>query len=1204
MATIIKQPTSLSFSKNLKKFEISASSEIRFKLSQGGSLIVDESYLPNSQGRVIIDVENVISNYLVTAIPVGNIYVQTEVVKTFSAQVDSLPEINFTVVRGGVENLADTATNFLISNWLTWQPQVKKVTYSQPEWLTYYATEAAVIKVRFYLKDGSSTVVVVNNQTPGTCVSYNMQFAYIMTLAEGEKFGYYDVWVENSTGTRLTYIQRYVYRDAEDQDEMFVFENSLGGVDTSCMTGESNFTPEVVYQQGTYDDVAVQVDNYFTRLYDKSTGWISKQEGNWLFDFFNSYGRYKLVDGVLRKITLQDSSISDSSQEDLKSYSFVYRFSEDRGLLNIPRSMDVPPANLEISTPESLFFLAPRLVDFQSAELEDELLFPVQSPFTEFWQKLSWGAIWQFLYDKILASAIGLMAHVHDNLAVLGKLSEDGGNLLYGGAPVSGGGSDSGLQLGESSLTAYRGDRGKIAYDHSQSSDVHFADVPNDDTTYARNNKQWVPLPTPGGAAVRLSTNKQVFEYDKDGNLVTPGDYSWIYTTLFNISADTIYYQFSKNGTTLQNTTASVLSYVPPATYSSPDVITVVVRKGYANGTVIATDTISMYGIKPGADGQDAYTVVLSNPAHAFSADANGNVTDYSGSGTDIRVRKGIVALDYGAGPLTFSVSAAGTNINPGTASTVNANIRRYGNANNMISASAAINFTITVRDENSVETVFTQVMTFAISKAGQDGTDGDDGAPGADGQDAYTVVLSNPAHAFPADANGNVTDYSGSGTDIRVWKGIVALDYGAGPLTFSVSAAGTNVNPGTASTVNANIRRYGNANNMISASAAINFTITVRDKNSVETVFTQVMTFAISKAGQDGTDGEDGAPGPVGPSLVFRGEYNAAATYVGNSKRIDMVKYTANGKYYAALADAGSFSGKAPIDAQYWEIADGQFEFVATKLLFAESTYVRNLIAEQLKTAESGRRVEINAGDKQQVAIYDAFESLKVLVKPEPISTLSVIQSGSATAYQSPTADVATKTTAWSTPNFGTVTYRQESASFAVTLDGTLEIEIGNISLTAGKSDGTYCAALSTVSVILEKYTYGTWNYVALIGSCSEYESSKSVSETIKGLTAGTYRLVAVHEHFSWTDWIEGMPVIQDSCSAFSRWNYYSGSAFSITIRRVIAQTEIGTDGIASIWATNKYFHFSQNGLFVKMGTKTFEVSESGVKINGIIHS
>lgn len=476
MATIIQQPTSLSFSKNLKKFEISASSEIRFKLSQGGSLIVDESYLPNSQGKVIIDVENVIANYLTTAVPVGNLFNQSSAVKTFSAQVDTLPPITFTVIRGGVENLSDTTANFLASNWLTWQPQVKRVTYSQPEWLTYYAISTSHVKVRYYLKDENSQTITVGTLGAGACYSVNMQFAHIMTLLTGEKYGYYDVWIEDNSGQRLTYIQRYVYRDAEDQDEIFVFENSLGGIDTVCMTGSSNFTPEVVYHQGSYDDVAIQIDNYFTRLYDKSTGWISKQEGNWLFDFFNSYGRYKLVDGVLRKITLQDSSISDSSLEDLKSYSFIYRFSEDRGLLNIHRSMDVPPVNLEISIPDNLFFLAPRLVDFQSAALVDELLFPVQSPFSQFWQKLSWGAIWQYLYDKVLASAIGLMAHVHDNFSVISALSEDSGKLKYKGESII---PDTGLgvQLGESSQTAYRGDRGKTAYDHSQNNNIHFANL-------------------------------------------------------------------------------------------------------------------------------------------------------------------------------------------------------------------------------------------------------------------------------------------------------------------------------------------------------------------------------------------------------------------------------------------------------------------------------------------------------------------------------------------------------------------------------------------------------------------------------------------------------------------------------------------------------------------------------------------------------
>ncbi len=1065
MATLLQQPDLYSFSGNLKKIIIASDNNIVFQLKKESTVLIETSYSPDLNGRIEIDIKKVVEDTLVSTLPVGD---QSSDFSEFSFIIDAGAQQLFYAFEGGVDA---TVTNvWFTQNFLTWQPQTAYVTWQQPQFLSYISLQNSVLKAKGYFKDEEDQVIDLATFYANKINTTSLQYATLPDKFGGLQPLYVDVWVENIGGDRLSYIQRFILKNATADDDYFLFKNSLGGWDSVVLTGmlknEGNSDPKSY----TQDDVTNEYQVDYLEKFSKNTGYFTSEHHRiWVNEFFKTNERYFLSQkGIFERINVTSSSLF-SQKRNPSAFDFTFTLSKSTKYLNLPR-VDNPESPLELVGPEEvLFFLAPRLSEFSEATLTDDILFPVQSPFLRVWKKTSWGAIWEFLYTKLFESTIGQLAHLHSNLPVIANFSEQEGKLKYKGESIIPDGG-LGVQLGESSTTAYRGDRGKIAYDHSQSTEVHFADVPNNDATYGRKNKQWVALTTPGSAAVRLSTNKQVFEYDDAGNIIDADAYAFIYTSLFNISGDSIYYEFRLNGNTLQNGIWSVLTYVPPAIYGSPDVISVYVRVGSASSSVIAFDTISMYGIKPGADGQDA-----------------------------------------------------------------------------------------------------------------------------------YTIVLSNPAHAFPADANGNVTDYSGSGTDIRVWKGIVALDYGAGALTFSVSAAGTNVNSGTASTVNANIRRYGNANNMVSATAAINFTISVRDENSAETVFMQVMTFAISKAGQDGEDGNDGSPGP---SLVFRGEYNAAATYVGNSKRIDMVKYTTNGKYYAALMTAGSFSGIAPIDSQYWQIADGQFEFVATKLLFAESTYVRNLIAEQLKTAESGRRVEINAGDKQQIAIYDASESLKVLVKPEPISTLAVIQSGSATANHSTTADVATKNSNWATPNFGSITYRQESATFVVTLDGTLEIEIGAISLTAGKSDGTYCAALSTVSVILEKYTYGAWNFVALIGSCSEYESSKSVSETIKGLTAGTYRLVAVHEHFSWTDWISGMPEIQDSCSAFSRWNYYSGSAFAITVRRVIAQTEIGTDGIASIWATNKYLHFSQNGLFIKMGTKTFEVSEAGVKINGIIHN
>ena len=474
MATILTHPDSLSLSSNLKRFEIAASSEVRFILSQGSAVIIDESYYPNPEGRIIIDVREVINGYLSTAIPTSNIFQQAGVMKTFSADINS-EVITFVAIKSGVENLAETPGNFLTANWLTWQPQSKKVTYNQPEWLTYYAVVNAVVKVKLYLKNDTSVVQTLHNISAGTCYSYNLQFAYVMTLVAGDKYGYYDVWVENTSGTRLTYIQRYVYRQQESNDEYFLFINSLGGVDTANLTGESRFSPEVEHREGLYDDVSVQTPGAAVRRFEKNSGWMAKNEVEWLFDLLKSQSKYKLHDGTFKLITISESSVEDTSLEDMKSIALTYRMANDSGLLNIARSMDPLPENLEIDTPEDgLFFLAPRLVDFDSAEPDDSFLFPIQSPFLQKWFKFSWGALWNFLYNKLIDSAIGVMSHVHDNFLVIGDLSDVNGKLKYKGediAPAAG----LGVALGETSQTAYRGDRGKIAYDHTLNTASHFS---------------------------------------------------------------------------------------------------------------------------------------------------------------------------------------------------------------------------------------------------------------------------------------------------------------------------------------------------------------------------------------------------------------------------------------------------------------------------------------------------------------------------------------------------------------------------------------------------------------------------------------------------------------------------------------------------------------------------------------------------------
>lgn len=462
MATLLSYPDTLSLASNLKKFSIAASDPISFKLYQSEELLLDETYTPNASGRIEIDVREIVKSQLSFIVPVSDSFQQPALFKSFRAVINA-SEVSFVAIRSGVENFTDTAVNFLAANWLTWQPQTKRVSYYQPEWLTYYAPVACSIKVKFYLKDGTSQVMTRANQVADTCYSYNMMYSFIMSQQASACYGYYDVYVEDMAGTRLSYIQRYVYKKSTIEDEIYLFENSLGGLDTVVFNGALSFAPELEHTEGLYDDNSQQLETSFTRKYQQVTGNLSKVECSWIWDMFLSVSAYKLQSGTLRKITIIESAQERTSIEPMVSFPFTYRMSVDHGLQNVPRTMGTLPDNLEISTPEQLFFLAPRLIEFESASLEDSLLFPVQTSFAAIWKKLSWWAIWNFLYEKVLSSAIGLMAHVHDNLSVINKLSESAGKLQYNGSEIGVGGIG-GLTLGETSATAYRGDRGDQMY--------------------------------------------------------------------------------------------------------------------------------------------------------------------------------------------------------------------------------------------------------------------------------------------------------------------------------------------------------------------------------------------------------------------------------------------------------------------------------------------------------------------------------------------------------------------------------------------------------------------------------------------------------------------------------------------------------------------------------------------------------------------
>lgn len=381
MAAIIQKPDTLSLSGNIKKFILSSGTVISFVLKEGSTVLLDATYEPGSEGRVTIDVRDIIESRLSYLISHDNFYVQPEIVKQFTAVVDGV-ENTFRVIRTGVANLGDTPGNWLSGNFLTWQPVNKQVTYYSPEWISYYAAVACTMKLKAYFNDGTSQVKTLGTMAAGNAYTANIQYAVVAGLLGQLYPQHCEVYVENESGTRLSYLQRYIYSEIKsEQEQWFLFENSLGGLDTIRAYGDTDFTGEHQHKISKSGDVSSEYDIETNRYYNKNTGYLNEYERRWLLDFFPSKAKYIYTAGALRAIVVSESDAKYSASDLPSSYSFKYAFSDAVPYLNLIRNEESIPENIiipDIDSPD--FILPPRLSEYPRAQLHEGVIFPVFDP--------------------------------------------------------------------------------------------------------------------------------------------------------------------------------------------------------------------------------------------------------------------------------------------------------------------------------------------------------------------------------------------------------------------------------------------------------------------------------------------------------------------------------------------------------------------------------------------------------------------------------------------------------------------------------------------------------------------------------------------------------------------------------------------------------------------------------------------------------
>jgi len=244
----------------------------------------------------------------------------------------------------------------------------------------------------------------------------------------------------------------------------------------------------------------------------------------------------------------------------------------------------------------------------------------------------------------------------------------------------------------------------------------------------------------------RLNASAYVITYN-DSGVETPAQSITLTGTAQNHQG-TVYYEFKRGDVTKQNSTTSTYTVqeVDEPAPNFTNTWTLITRENSTSSGIIATDTISLYGVQDGidgadgADGSNGYTVVLLNEAHVLPVD-NTEVVNYQGSGTGIRVYEGSTRLNgvlgsASTGEYTVTPTVTLGSVTVGTETIdVNGNTE-FGNVSNAGVDPILINFRIAIGG-----TAISIDKLQSITRVTQ-GLDGASGLDGSDGEKNRTAFV------------------------------------------------------------------------------------------------------------------------------------------------------------------------------------------------------------------------------------------------------------------------------------------------------------------------------------------------------------------------------------------------------------------------------------------------------------------------------
>lgn len=236
------------------------------------------------------------------------------------------------------------------------------------------------------------SLLTVTVPISGLLQTIDISWGAVCDAISGENPVAWDVWFENQAGERLSYIQRFRLRESTDQENLFVWVNTLGGVDSASFTGCAENDRKLDHKiSELFDESFDEYEILKGQEIRQSTGFLTHRESIWLEDFFYSTLRYKVdPDGALKEIVLLNSKVVSTTENDMTEYEFGYRLTSIDKLLNLDCVTSTLPLPFGIDD----IMLAELLNSLPTATYRQNLILGVQSPFAPGWMKLPFHELW------------------------------------------------------------------------------------------------------------------------------------------------------------------------------------------------------------------------------------------------------------------------------------------------------------------------------------------------------------------------------------------------------------------------------------------------------------------------------------------------------------------------------------------------------------------------------------------------------------------------------------------------------------------------------------------------------------------------------------------------------------------------------------------------------------------------------------------